>query len=176
MPPSSKGQPSADLLVSRGIGQSLLAVHRRESSPFLAGLSHGTAGIGYFLAELALANTTPTCPPHALPTQSTGSSIPRAASTSAPCRGGRPRSWSRCWRRRTGWATSQRTGSSPRTAPPMQPGGSRPAAARSSHHPVLLEVDTVNQSPGRIFPGQFETVLQAVSGGQTQVSGHAVTP
>jgi hypothetical protein len=58
----------------------------------------------------------------------------------------------------------------------MQPGGSRPAAARSSHHPVLLEVDTVNQSPGRIFPGQVETVLQAVSGGQTQVSGHAVTP
>jgi len=30
--------------------------------------------------------------------------------------------------------------------------------------------------PGRIFPGKVETVLQAVAGGQTLVSGEAVTP
>jgi multidrug resistance efflux pump len=35
---------------------------------------------------------------------------------------------------------------------------------------------TFKYLPGRIFPGQVETVLQAVSGGQTQVSGQAVTP
>ena len=30
--------------------------------------------------------------------------------------------------------------------------------------------------PGRVFPGKVETVLQALSTGQTQVSGQAVTP
>jgi len=35
---------------------------------------------------------------------------------------------------------------------------------------------TFKYLPGSIFPGKVEAVLQAVSGGQTQVSGQAVTP
>ena len=35
---------------------------------------------------------------------------------------------------------------------------------------------TFKYLPGRIFPGKVERVLQAVSAGQTQVSGQAVRP
>jgi RND family efflux transporter MFP subunit len=35
---------------------------------------------------------------------------------------------------------------------------------------------TFKYAPGKVYPGKVETVLQAVSSGQTQVSGAAVTP
>ena len=51
--------------------------------------------------------------------------------------------------------------------------GATKARHVKSGQPVEI---TFTYLPGRIFPGKVETVLQAVSGGQTQVSGQAVTP
>jgi hypothetical protein len=122
-------------------------------------------------------NTTPTCP--ALLTQSKGSSIPEAASTSAACT-----------RARSSSTVVQVLSSTNRHCLPQHSHG--PVTTHPHRqclqagldqlplvHLIILscfEVDSVNQFPGAQLSWQGRDGSARVSCGQTRVSGQAVTP